>query len=153
MDMIVAETLRKWPVGLALDRLCVKPYILEEKNGRTIKINPGETISIPMYGIHRDNDIYPEPDKFIPERFDDDNSKNSSQNINYFPFGLGPRNCIGSRFALMECKAILYHMLSNFTFEISDKTQIPLKIKTGMVLLPEKGINIHLKPRLDVKTN
>lgn len=55
---------------------------------------------------------------------------------------------IGSRFALMECKAILFYLLSSLTFEISEKTQIPLKLaKSGFNVKAEKGFYIHFKPR------
>ncbi|KXJ83959.1 hypothetical protein RP20_CCG022305 [Aedes albopictus] len=69
----------------------------------------------------------------------------------YLPFGIGPRNCIGSRFALMEMKAVLYYLLLNFSFEVTEKTQIPLKMaKTPSRIAAEKGIWIALKPRVEV---
>lgn len=62
--------------------------------------------------------------------------------------GVGPRNCIGSRFALMEMKTVFYYLLLNFSIEVTKKTQIPLKYdKTPVGLKTEKGIWIALKPR------
>lgn len=61
--------------------------------------------------------------------------------LNFTPFS-------GSRFALMELKAILYYLLLNFSFEVNEDTQIPLKFKKGLILLPEKGIHLELKPRI-----
>lgn len=53
----------------------------------------------------------------------------------------------GSRFALMELKAILYYLLLNFSFEVNKDTQIPLKMKKTPNIATEKGVNLELKPR------
>lgn len=54
----------------------------------------GEVVLIPVIGIHRDPKYYPNPDKFDPERFSDEN-KDKILPYSYMPFGVGPRNCIG----------------------------------------------------------
>lgn len=54
----------------------------------------------------------------------------------------------GSRFALMTVKAILYHLLLSFSFEVNEKTDIPIKFKkTPFTMHTENGMNIELKPR------
>lgn len=65
------------------------------------------------------------------------------------PFGLGPRNCIGSRFALMQIKTALFNLLSVYKIEISIKTQNPIKLKTNTViaLYPEHGFYVKFNPR------
>lgn len=64
------------------------------------------------------------------------------------PFGVGPRNCIGSRFALMEVKSVFYYLLLNFSLLPGEKTQIPLKLAQVPVgIKAEKGIWIKLTPR------
>ncbi|CAD7083918.1 unnamed protein product [Hermetia illucens] len=147
MDMVMCETLRKWPPAIATDRVCSKPYVLGNKDGDGVKLNKGDVISIPIVGLHHNPDYFPEPDKFIPERFSDEN-KNDIKPFTYLPFGLGPRNCIGSRFALMESKAIIFHLLSQFTIEASPKTCTPLKLaKSGFQLQPEGGFWLNFKPR------
>lgn len=110
-------------------------------------MNIGDAVWIPIYGIHSDPKYYPNPEKFDPERFSNEN-KHKINSSTYMPFGVGPRNCIGSRFALMECKAVLFYLLSAFTFEVSEKTQIPLRLaKEQFRIVAEKGFWIHLKPR------
>jgi cytochrome P450 family 9 len=102
---------------------------------------------IPIHAFHHDPNFFPEPDKFIPERFSEDNRGNIDPDT-YLPFGIGPRNCIGSRFALMEVKTIFYYLLKNFSLEITEKTQIPLKLLPNPVAMrTEKGIWVGLKPR------
>lgn len=88
------ETLRKWPPAMFLDRMCVKPYTIEDVSGHTIQLNHGDLICIPVVGIHRDPQFYPNPDQFDPERFSDER-KHTIQPFTYLPFGSGPRNCIG----------------------------------------------------------
>ncbi|GAB0096682.1 hypothetical protein DMENIID0001_122250 [Sergentomyia squamirostris] len=67
------------------------------------------------------------------------------ETYNQFP---NDQNCIGSRFALMELKSMLYHMLLNFSLEVTDKTPIPLVLaKTVSGIQAEGGINIQFKPR------
>lgn len=61
-----------------------------------VSIPVGQKVWIPMFSIHRDPDIYPEPDKFDPERFSEEAVK-ARHPMHYLPFGHGPRNCIGKK--------------------------------------------------------
>lgn len=101
---------------------------------------------IPASGWLQDPNYFPSPEKFDPDRFNDENIK--YQNLNaYAPFGIGPRNCIGSRFALMDVKTVIYQMLLNFSFEVTEKTPIPFKFKKSMMSVgAEDGFWIKLKP-------
>ncbi|XP_037910857.1 probable cytochrome P450 9f2 isoform X5 [Hermetia illucens] len=147
MDMVISETLRKWPPAIATDRVCNKPYVVGNKDGEGVKLYPGDIVSIPIVGLHHDPEYFPNPDKFDPERFSPEN-KNQIQPFTYLPFGVGPRNCIGSRFALMETKAIIFYLLSEFTFEASPRSCIPISLdKTGFQLKPEGGFWMSFKPR------
>ncbi|KAJ8728451.1 hypothetical protein PYW08_016836 [Mythimna loreyi] len=106
LDMVVSEVLRLWPPALASDRICSKDYNLGKPNATAEKdfiLRKGVTIMIPTVAIHRDPEFFPEPDKFNPDRFSEEN-KHKINVLSYMPFGLGPRNCIGSRFALCELK-------------------------------------------------
>lgn len=102
---------------------------------------------IPIYGIHHDPTYFPNPDKFDPERFSDEN-KHNIQPGTYLPFGIGPRNCIGSRFALMEIKTMMYFLVLHFSIEKNEKTQIPLKLKkTPFAIAVENGVQLEFRPR------
>ena len=87
-----SETLRKCPPGYMLTRKAIKDHTFFNTN---ISIPKGTRIFIPVYAIHRDPNIYPDPDKFDPERFDEKCS-NARDQMSYLPFGGGPRNCIGN---------------------------------------------------------
>lgn len=73
----------------------------------------GETAVIFAYMIHRDEKYYPNADKFDPDRFLSENSKDRHPYA-YIPFSAGRRNCIGQRFALMEEKVLLANILRCF---------------------------------------
>ncbi|XP_058837423.1 cytochrome P450 9e2-like [Topomyia yanbarensis] len=147
MDMVVSESLRKWPPVPAVDRLCVRNYELDDGEGLKFTIDKGTAVWFPVQGLHHDPKYFPNPEQFIPERFSDENIGNIDLGT-YLPFGIGPRNCIGSRFALMEVKAIVYYMLLNFSFEMTEKTQVPLQLANGYIGLHSKeGLFVEFKPR------
>uniref|UniRef100_A0A182K775 Cytochrome P450 n=1 Tax=Anopheles christyi TaxID=43041 RepID=A0A182K775_9DIPT len=98
-------------------------------------------------GLHHDPQYYPNPSKFDPERFSEENREKINPST-YLPFGIGPRNCIGSRFALMEVKAIVYYMLREFSFERTPNTQVPLRLAKGFAgMRSEKGVFVEFRPR------
>ena len=73
----------------------------------------GFTISIPTYALHHMEEYYPDPEKFDPDRFLPQNSKDRHP-FAYIPFSAGRRNCFGQRFAQMEEKIVLAHNLRKF---------------------------------------
>jgi len=129
MDMVVSEIVRKWPPAVGIDRVCTKPYTIEPvtPDEKPIPLKPGDVLWLPIQGIHRDPNNYPNPEKFDPERFSDEN-KDSINPYTYVPFGSGPRNCIGSRFALLEVKVLLFNLLLHFELVPTKKTQNPIKL-------------------------
>lgn len=146
MDMVTSEALRMWS-GPATDRKCVRDYVLDDGAGWKFPIETGTCVMIPSYAIHRDPKYYPNPDRFDPERFSEERRADINMTM-YLPFGAGPRNCIGSRFALMEMKAIVYGLLLNFSIERNEKTQVPLRLNKGFApLAGEKGMHLRLKVR------
>lgn len=62
--------------------------------GTDVVVEKGTGILIPAYGLHNDPDYFPEPEKFDPDRFSDENRGRIPSHV-YLPFGEGPRNCIG----------------------------------------------------------
>ncbi|XP_026474277.1 cytochrome P450 9e2-like [Ctenocephalides felis] len=148
LDMVISEGLRYWTPAGFMDRICVKPYtLIDPDTNARIELKPGDGVWFGAAGIHRDPKYYPNPTKFDPERFSDENKQNIKP-FTYLPFGVGPRSCIGSRFALMEAKALLFFILSSFTIEPCAKTQIPIKLsaQSGNVTA-EKGFWVYFRPR------
>lgn len=96
-------------------------------------IKKNSLVLVPVYAIHNDPEYYPEPSKFDPERFSDENKKTNP--MTHIPFGDGPRNCIGIRFGYMQTKIALIKLLLNFKFSSCKKTTIPMKIDPKIVVL------------------
>jgi cytochrome P450 family 6 len=89
------ETLRKYPVVTFLDRMCSSDYTLPSASGNgTVILPKGTGVYIPILALHHDPQYFPDPDKFDPERFTEENKQNRP-NYTYLPFGEGPRMCIG----------------------------------------------------------
>ncbi|CAH0667045.1 unnamed protein product [Chilo suppressalis] len=141
MDMVISEVLRLWSPAIALDRICTKDYNLGRANDKAPKdyiMRKGDCLQIPNWAIHRDPKYFPNPTKFDPERFSEEN-KHNIQPFSYMPFGLGPRNCIASRFALCEVKVMLYQILQHFEVEACERTCIPPEFIPGQFNLNLKG--------------
>jgi cytochrome P450 family 6 len=84
-ERIVAETLRKYPPVPRLTRKCVKDYKIPDED---IIIEKGTTVVLSVLGIHYDEEYYPDPEKFDPERFTEEN-KNLRHHYSHIPFGEG----------------------------------------------------------------
>ncbi|XP_017770118.1 PREDICTED: cytochrome P450 9e2-like [Nicrophorus vespilloides] len=150
LDMILNETIRKWPLAFLVDRLCVKKYTIEPTypDEEPVHLEPGDVICFPVAGLHHDQKYFPNPSKFDPERFSDCN-KDSIHPYTYLAFGVGPRSCIGHRFALITAKMMFFKLLSTFEIVITEKTPVPLKIsKIDLMLTPADGFWLGLKQRI-----
>ncbi|VVC89620.1 unnamed protein product [Leptidea sinapis] len=120
-----------------VDRVATKPYTLP---GTSIKIDVGDTVSIPVYGIHMDPDHYPEPEEFKPDRFMKDGKVERPSHL-FLAFGAGPRNCIGLRFAMFSAKLAMVSLLKNFKFTSCPKTEQPIQFHKSSMLLKAKTDN------------
>ena len=110
---------------------------------KNLKVPKGISVAIPIYSIHRDPKIWPEPEKFDPERFCYE-AKQSRDSYAFMPFGHGPHNCIGMRFAQMEMKLVLARILKKYSFEVALDTKIPPEIVIRATLTA-KEIKLRIK--------
>ena len=119
LDYCLKETLRLFPPVPFFAREFDEDTIID---GVKIYKNTDVVINIAM--LHRNEKYWKNPDEFNPYRFTDDEVK-TRDSFCYVPFSAGPRNCIGQRFALIESKIIIYHILKNFNLKI--KIQVCIK--------------------------
>ncbi|EDV36352.1 uncharacterized protein Dana_GF12005 [Drosophila ananassae] len=148
MDMVVLEGLRKWPPAIATDRECSEDIdLFSERSEKLFSARKGDKLQIPIFSIHHDPENFSDPESFDPERFNEER-RSEIKPCTFLPFGLGPRNCIGNRMALMEIKSIVYKLLLNFELLAAEKTSSDLleDIK-GHGLKPKDGFWLKLKPR------
>lgn len=87
LEMVIYETLRKWPAFRVTPRYCEKDYVLKVDAKKSIKIKSGTEITIPIGAIQRDPKYFEDPEKFDPLRFSDEN-KGKIQSGSFLPFGL-----------------------------------------------------------------
>ncbi|XP_050697046.1 cytochrome P450 3A11-like [Eriocheir sinensis] len=110
LDAVISESLRMNPPASATERVCTKEYRIPNSN---VTLPVGALVAVPFWSLHHDPRYWEQPGSFIPERFLPEN-KDKIVYGTYMPFGLGPRNCIGMRFALMEVKLALAKLLLSF---------------------------------------
>ncbi|KAK7788924.1 hypothetical protein R5R35_014076 [Gryllus longicercus] len=150
LHMVISETLRS--IGAPqMDRECVKDYIIPATDSSPeVHIKKGEGLWFSMYGLHHDPEYFPNPEKFDPERFNEENIHNIKP-FTYMPFGMGPRNCIGMRFALMEAKIALIYLLANFDLCRVEKTPEKVVFDKSFNLAIEGGFWVGLTPRKTIE--
>ncbi|XP_035221635.1 cytochrome P450 3A24-like isoform X2 [Stegodyphus dumicola] len=143
LDNVLHESLRLYPpIHLFVNRECAEDVDLGK-----IRLKKGLAIQVPVFNLHRDPELWEDPDEFKPERFSPEN-KEKLNPLAYQPFGAGPRNCVGMRFALMEAKLALARLLSKYKLKPcaeTDNEPITLKIAT-ISINPKKGIHLKAIP-------
>ena len=137
-DCVIKESQRLCPPLAHVNRECSEEYDLSG-----IHIPGGTEILFPIYAMHRDPNSWPNPEKFDPERFRGP-AKDTRHAFQFLPFGAGPRNCIGMRFALMEIKIALVKILMKYRFERSPETQVPLSVGIGFTLMAKDGVLVRV---------
>ncbi|KAH9418624.1 Cytochrome P450 3A4 [Dermatophagoides pteronyssinus] len=148
------ESLRNLPIlnGVIYETLRLKPpvnYIPRYTNKDTTLLNTGikipakTTILSHPYIIHRMPEYFPDPESFQPERFMGEKSMESS--IAYMPFGLGNRFCVGMRFALIELRAAVAHLILNY--RLLPDPNLKLDYYKGHFILSPKQLMIRIAKR------
>ncbi|XP_011263155.2 cytochrome P450 9e2 [Camponotus floridanus] len=154
MDAVINEALRRYPINApALDRVCMQDFELPPTlpGRKPFTIKKGKAVWIPVYGLHHDPQYFEDPEKFNPDRFLGERKKEIFNSGAYLPFGMGPRMCIGNRFALMETKVLLFHLLARCDLKPCEKTRVPIKIaKDGFNVKPEGGFWLNVSPRKNI---
>ncbi len=134
-EQVIKETLRLYPpagflsrTAQAADTLC----------GREVR--PKDTVMLPIYALHRNEQLWKEPNAFRPERFAEGVE---IDRFAYLPFGNGPRVCIGAQFAMVETQIILATLVSRYRFtRIEGRDPKPVMVLT---LRPEGGVWLEVE--------
>ena len=138
-ESIIHETLRVYPTVWVIGRKAVEPV---ELGGYLIPA--GTTVFMPQWVIHRDDRWFDDPETFCPERWADGLMQRIHRYA-YFPFGGGPRICIGNNFALMEATLILATIARRYRLKLATDAAItPLPTIT---LRPAHGVKVVLAKR------
>lgn len=140
LEMVVKESLRLLPSVPIIGRITSKDC---EMDGHIIPT--GTNCILFTQAVNKNPNYWPDPESFQPERFNSENSVGRHPYA-YLPFSAGPRNCIGQKFAMMEEKVILAHLLQQYTVKSCDKTD-DLRLMGDIILRSRDGINIKLSRR------
>lgn len=127
----IEESLRLYPPAWITDRVAI-----EDDSFGGYHVEKGTMIGISFYELHRNEKYWKNPHDFIPERFSDKNRKETAKY--YFPFGAGPRMCIGNGFALYEMILSVYQLLKKYHIK-TDQEKIEIA-----PLITLKPINLTL---------
>lgn len=137
-EMVLAESMRLYPPAWALGRLAVRDY---EVGG--YKIAAGSLVLLSQFVTHHDARFFPDPYRFDPERWRGD-ARESRPQFSYFPFGGGPRRCIGEGFAWMEGILLIATLARRWRMrhvpehKVELQPLITLRPKHGMMMTVEK---------------
>jgi cytochrome P450 len=136
---IITESLRLYPAAWGIARLVIEDH---EVAGYPVKKGMG--VAMAQWVVHRDPRWYDAPEEFRPERWEDDLLKRLPR-FAYFPFGGGPRQCIGNTFALMEAALILATIAQKFRLRmVANHPVVPL---ASITLRPRHGVRVLLESR------
>ncbi|KAL0867519.1 hypothetical protein ABMA27_008298 [Loxostege sticticalis] len=139
----ISETLRMHPVLSVITREVVEDYTLPTG----LFLEKGIRVHLPIYHLHHNPELFPEPEVFRPERFSNENKDNIKPQ-SYIPFGDGARVCIGKRFAKMQMLAGLITLLKKYRVETTPETPKKMEYDArAIVTIPLHLINLKLVPR------
>jgi cytochrome P450 family 110 len=139
LNAVCSETLRIYPiVFFAFPRVPQAPMQLMGYH-----IPKGVMLSTCIYLVHHREDLYPEPNRFKPERF----LERQFSPYEYLPFGGGNRRCIGAAFAMFEMKLVLAKVLSRYALELAENRPV-VPVRRGLTMAPRGGVRLVVKGKI-----
>ncbi len=139
LHAVVSEVLRLYPPAYLLARTAIAPFTIGGYD-----FGPGETVLMSQWVMHRDSRYYDEPDAFRPERWLDGLADRLPPGA-YFPFGDGPRRCIGQGFAMLESALVIGTLAQQFQFRLAPGR--PVVPEPLVTLRPKHGISMTIRAR------
>lgn len=136
---VFMEAMRLYPPAFGIPRDVV---VESEFDGYRIPV--GATVIVSPYVTHRHEDFWERPNEFYPEHFTDAAIK-ERHNYAYFPFGAGPRSCIGNHFAMLEAQYVIAYLSQHFEFHLAQNT--PVETLSIATIKPEHGLPMRVKLR------
>lgn len=138
-EKVLKESLRLYPPAHELKRSPTEPVQIGDYSFETDDI-----LTLPSWVLHRDETHYDDPETFRPERWTDDFER-QLHDLAYFPFGAGPRGCIGRRFAMTEARLTLATLAQEYRLELVGDPG--LEFWAGFVLTPKSSIEMRVRDR------
>jgi cytochrome P450 len=138
-EMVFAEAMRLYPPVWIIGRRALVDHEIDD-----YKIKAGDLTLHSQYLVHHDPRWFPEPDKFIPERWTPE-LKESRPKFSYFPFGGGTRTCIGEAFAWMEASLVIATLAQQWKARLVPDH--PVEMRALITLRAKQGMKMYLEKR------
>jgi cytochrome P450 len=139
LEWVIDEAMRLYPPVFALFRTPDEPV---ELCGYTVPDDA--SVMLPQWGVHRSSRFWEDPDSFDPERFSPERGAGRPR-FAFFPFGGGPRHCIGKHLAMLEAQLILATVLSQYRLEFEGET--PLELSPSLTMHPRQEMTMRICER------
>ena len=144
-EQVIKESMRLYPPAWSVARTVVSEFEL-----RGYRIPAGANVVMSQWIMHRDPRYFPDPESFNPGRWSPERAQKLPR-FAYFPFGGGPRQCIGNSFAMMEAILLLATIVQRFTLRaVSSEPIVPVP---SFTLRPKSGIQMKVEARREVREN
>ncbi|GJQ72802.1 hypothetical protein Trydic_g1452 [Trypoxylus dichotomus] len=143
LDCVIRETLRLFPVLPLITRELTEDIQIEKYT-----VPAGTQAVLHLFGVQRDPEHFPDPNKFDPERFLPENSKGRHP-FAYIPFSAGPRICLGIRFSHLELRTALAALINSYKFKAMN-TPEDIRFFAHVLIRSQNGINVKLEKREEV---
>ncbi|XP_072381843.1 cytochrome P450 4C1-like [Diabrotica undecimpunctata] len=141
LERVIKETMRIFPVVPLLGRT-----LDEDIDGGDMVFPSGSSVIVGTVFVHRNPVYWPDPLKFDPDRFLSENIAKRHP-CTYIPFSYGPRNCIGSKYAMMNMKTVLSAVLRKYKIFTEYKSVEEIKLSTNLVLRLKDGPKVWIELR------
>jgi cytochrome P450 len=138
-QMVINEAMRLYPPAYVITREALNDDQIGE-----YKVRKGDEIMISIFVMHSSNRFWNDPEIFDPSRFEPEKDKNRHKFV-YFPFGGGPRICIGNNFAMMEMQILLSMIFNEFRFKKVKEHKVELE--PLITLRPRNGMWMEIEQR------
>jgi cytochrome P450 len=138
---IILETLRLYPVVYFVDRTAARDIELGGYH-----VPKGTVFVLAQWLLHRDARFFSDPERFQPARFDAD-ARRTMTKFSYFPFGGGPKICVGSHFALLEASLLLTAFVQRFDFDLLAQAEPEFWLTE--TLQPRQPVRVRLTQRAE----
>lgn len=139
LDAVVKESMRLYPVA---------PFVVRKLDHDVtmhgVQLPKGAIACIWIYSLHRNPDLWEQPDQFMPERWLEATTPKQSV---YMPFAAGPRNCVGQPLANVIVRTFLARLVSEYEFVDPSNQNSRKRMQAGFTVLPQDGLKLKLVPR------
>ncbi len=139
LEWVISEAMRLYPPVYTIFRLATERVELAGYS-----VPPGTTVMLPQWAVHRSDRYYDDPGRFDPERWRPERA-GDRQRFAYFPFGGGPRHCIGKHLAMLEAQLIIALVASQYRLDFCGET--PLELLPSLTVHPREEIRMRVDER------